>query len=358
MSRNVSRDERAARERAPYERVSSQVRRARVLEAIVRDYVHTHEPVGSRALVERHSLGVSPATIRNDMAVLEERGFLTQPHTSAGRVPTDAGYRSFVDSLDEIKPLSPPERRAIERLLEGAADLDDVVTRTVRLLAQITNHVAVVQYPSLQKVSLRHIELIPLADMHAMVVIITDAGRVEQRTLAFDTPVTPMILEDVAKRLNSECAGRQFAELARIFESVAASLPAPAADVTRAVAQVVLTALEADSEERVVLAGTANLSRNATDFANTISPVLDLLEEQVILLRLMGAMTEGVAVSIGHENQHEGLGEASVVAANYEVDGASVGRLGVVGPTRMDYPGTMAAVYAISKYLSEILTGK
>jgi heat-inducible transcriptional repressor len=126
-------------------------RRLAVLRAIVEDYVASEEPVGSRALVERHNLGVSPATIRNDMAALEEEGYIAQPHTSAGRVPTDKGYRLFVDRLSTVKPLSPAERRAIQTFLDGAVDLDDVVARTVRLLAQITGQVAVVQYPSLTR---------------------------------------------------------------------------------------------------------------------------------------------------------------------------------------------------------------
>lgn len=126
-------------------------RRLEVLRAIVHDYVQTREPVGSRMLVERYSLGVSPATIRNDMAALEEAGYIAQPHTSAGRVPTDKGYRLFVDQLATLKPLSVPERRAIQSLLQGAVDLDDVVDRTVRLLAQLTHQVAVVQYPSLRR---------------------------------------------------------------------------------------------------------------------------------------------------------------------------------------------------------------
>src|SRR5436190_17082791 len=128
-------------------------RRLMVLRAIVQDYVQTSEPVGSKALVERHHLGVSPATVRNDMAVLEEEGYIRQPHTSAGRVPTNAGYRLFVDRLSRAKPVSPAVRRAIERFLIGAVDLDDVVHRTVRLLAQLTRQVAVVQYPSLARSS-------------------------------------------------------------------------------------------------------------------------------------------------------------------------------------------------------------
>src|SRR4029078_8433782 len=156
-------------------------RKLEVLRAIVEDYVATQEPVGSRALVERHSLGVSPATVRNDMAVLEEEGYIRQPHTSAGRAPPDRGYRLFVDRLSRIKPLSPAERRAIERFLVGVVDLADVVHRRVRLLAQLTRQVAMVQYPSLQRSRVRHLELVPVSTTRLMLVMITDTGRAQPR---------------------------------------------------------------------------------------------------------------------------------------------------------------------------------
>jgi len=164
----------------------SEERRLAVLRAIVQDYVQTSEPVGSKALLERHHLGVSAATVRNDMAVLEEEGLIAAPHTSAGRVPTDAGYRLFVDRLSAVKPLSPAERAAISEFLEGAVDLDDVVDRTVRLLSSLTRQVAVMQYPSLTRSSVRHIELVPLGRARLMVVLIVNTGRVEQRVI--ETP--------------------------------------------------------------------------------------------------------------------------------------------------------------------------
>src|SRR5215510_2502475 len=140
---------------------SSDERRFAVLRAIVADYVSSQEPVASKAIVERHNLGVSSATVRNDMAALEEDGYITQPHTSAGRIPTDKGYRLFVDRLADIKPLSAAERRAITHFLDGAIDLDDVLRRSVRLLAQLTRQVAVVQYPMMTNASVRHVEVVP-----------------------------------------------------------------------------------------------------------------------------------------------------------------------------------------------------
>src|SRR6266702_5401088 len=178
-------------------------RKLEVLRTIVEDYVSTNEPVGSKALVDRHCLDVSPATIRNDMAVLEEMGYITQPHTSAGRVPTDKGYRLFVDRLSGVKPLSVAERRAIETFLAGAYDLDDVVTRTVRLLAQLTRQVAVVQYPSITRSAIRHVELVPLAAKRLMLVLITDTGRVQQRMVELPGDITEDSITQLRAVLNA-----------------------------------------------------------------------------------------------------------------------------------------------------------
>ena len=188
-------------------------RRLDVLRAIVEDYVTTNEPVGSRSLVERHGLGVSPATIRNDMAVLEEAGYIAQPHTSAGRVPTDKGYRLFVDRLSAVKPLSAAERRAISAFLTDAVDLDDVVDRSVRLLSQLTHQVAVVQYPSLARSALRHVELVPLDDDRLLVVIITETGRVEQRTVELEHAIAADLVPELRARLNVSAGGRRLSEL-------------------------------------------------------------------------------------------------------------------------------------------------
>lgn len=336
--------------------MGTEERRARVLEAIVRDYVTTREPVGSRTLVERYNLGVSPATVRNDMSVLEEAGFIHQPHTSAGRIPTDQGYRQFVDSINGIKPLSLGERRAIKKLLDGAIDLDDAVYRAVRTLAQLTRQVAIVQYPSLQKVSLRHVELIPAGERHVILVIITEAGRVEQRTLVLHDNPSAEELRTIMQRLNAVLPGRRLSEMSQPLEQLAEELPHRAAMLVTRVGEAIVAALEADSEERVVMAGAGNLTRHSVDFSGSIFPLLDALEEQVVLIRLLTTMQEGMSVSIGEENHADEFSEASVVSTTYDVAKQSVGRIGVVGPTRMDYPATMAAVYAISRYLTDILS--
>ncbi|WP_199422086.1 heat-inducible transcriptional repressor HrcA [Actinotalea solisilvae] len=336
----------------------SEDRRLDVLRAIVEDYVHTHEPVGSRVLVERHNLGVSPATIRNDMAALEDAGYIAQPHTSAGRVPTDKGYRLFVDRLSTVKPLSSPERRAIQAFLEDAVDLDDVVDRSVRLLAQLTHQVAVVQYPSLRRSALRHLELVPVGENRLLVVIITDNGRVEQRVLELDEPLAEHVVPELRARLNATAAGRRLVDLPEPLDRMTQAFAVAEQPLVQRVIRAVEDTLAEATEERIVMAGTANLARSGTDFSGTIRPVLEALEEQVVLLRLLTEMAEdsaGVAVRIGRENQHAGLAETSIVAAGYGADDEPVARIGSLGPTRMDYAGTIASVRAVARYLSRIL---
>ena len=331
-------------------------RRLSVLRAIVEDYVATHEPVGSRALVERHHLGVSPATIRNDMAALEEEGLIAQPHTSAGRVPTDKGYRLFVDRLAAVKPLSVAERRAIATFLEGAVDLDDIVSRTVRLLAQVTRQVAVVQYPSLTRSTLRHVEILPMPPSRVMVVVITNTGRVEQRVVETPVPVDETLLADLRARVNSHAVGRRLTDVAAAVDPLVESFAGADRPVVAAVVATLVETLVEESEERVVLAGTANLMRSGQDFPKSVQPVLEALEEQVVLMRLLGeaSVLDEVSVRIGHENALEGLSTTSVVSVGYGEDEA-VGRLGIVGPTRMDYPGTIRAVRAVARYVGRIV---
>ena len=322
----------------------SQDRRLAVLGAIVHDYVHTSEPVGSKALLDRHQFGVSAATIRNDMAALEEEGLIVAPHTSAGRVPTDAGYRRFVDRLSQVKPMSRAEQAAIAQFLAGAVDLDDVVDRTVRLLASLTRHVAVMQYPSLTRSSVRHIELVPIPAGRLMVVLITTTGRVEQRIIDAG-------LDEAADGHTLVEAGEQLAGLADQF----AVERQPA---VRAVVATLAEVLVEEREERVVLAGTGNLMRAPADFSTSLEPVLAALEQHVVLLKLLSTAAnagEHIAVRIGHENPYAELHSTSLVTTGYGSGAQLVGGLGVVGPTRMDYGASMAAVRTVAAYVSELL---
>lgn len=329
-----------------------------VLRVIVQDYVASREPVGSKSIVDRHSFGVSAATIRNDMALLEDEELITAPHTSSGRVPTDKGYRIFVDQLADLRPLSPAQRTAIETFLGQSADLDDVLARTVRLLSQLTHQVALVQYPSLATSRVRHIELVSLGPTRVMTVLITDSGRVEQRLIDVGTPVDGPFVGELRAKLNAALSGQALSDAAAIlgtFETVFAVERAPiVAQVTSSLVEQVL----ANRQDRMVMAGAANLARTEDDFSGSIFPVLEAIEEQVTLLRLFGEMEVepgGVSARIGRENAGFGLGETSVVTSGYSSSGGSVAHLGVLGPTRMDYSNNMAAVKAVARYLSKLL---
>jgi heat-inducible transcriptional repressor len=335
----------------------SEDRRLAVLRAIVEDYVSTREPVGSKALVDRHRLGVSSATIRNDMAALEDAGLIAQPHTSAGRIPTDAGYRQFVDRLTEVRPMSRPQRQAITDFLAGAVDLDDVVDRTVRIMSTLTQQVAVMQYPSLSRSTVRHLELVPVGQRRLMVVLITGTGRVEQRVLEVAADLDEAVVGEIRARINAESVGRLLTEAAARLQALPERFPSADQDLVRAVVRSLDDALVEESEERVVMAGTANLTRFGPDFPQTIGPVLDALEEHVVLLRLLSELSgdDAVAVRIGHEINHEGLHGTSMVSAGYGSGTEVVAGLGVLGPTRMDYPATMATVRAVARYVSQVL---
>ena len=330
-------------------------RRLEILRAIVDEYVATHEPVGSKALAENHNLGVSPATIRNEMAVLEEEGLITQPHTSAGRIPTDLGYRMFVDQLATVKPLSAPERRAIETFLEGALDLDDVVMRTVKLLADVTKQVAVVQYPSLVKSRVRHVELVLLNSIRTMLILITDTGRVEQRVIELATEVDDEYLNSMRVKLNNSIAGQRLPDVADRLSALMDSLTATD---RRNMAVIISTLIEMaleKPEEKVVLAGTANLTRFRQDFSAQIHPILEALEEQVVLMRLLDEANSTVHVRIGREQLETNLQTTSLVSVGYGANAAQLGAVGVLGPTRMDYAGSIAAVDAVARYVGRFL---
>ena len=331
-------------------------RKLDVLRAIVEDYVATEEPVGSKALVERHGLGVSPATVRNDMAALEDEGYIHQPHTSAGRVPTDKGYRLFVDKLATLKPMSAAERRAIATLLDGAVDLDDVVQRSVRLLSQLTRQVAIVQYPSLSRSTVRHVELVALTPSRVMAILILSTGRVDQRLVELDAPIADGDLADLRAVVNQTAAGEPIATAAAALVALPDTLRPDQVGVATDLVTVLVEAMsDHRNDHRVAVSGAANLARYG-DFDTAVRPLLEALEEHVVLLKLLGESgADAVTVRIGHEGPYSELAATSVVATGYGPLENHLGSLGVVGPTRMDYPGSMSAVRAVARYVSRIL---
>lgn len=355
----------------------TQSRRMLVLRAVVEDYIRSQEPVGSSAVAHDHNLGVSSATIRNDMAALEDEGYLTQPHTSAGRVPTEKGYRYFVDRLATIAPLSEAQRRGINSFLSGSVSLEDTLQRAARLLAQITGQVAIVASPSLSKSTLRHVEIVPVSMTTLLAVVITDTGRVAQHLLDCGNMPTSEDLARFSARINAGCASQTLAQAARTVRDMASE---PQYRPLRQLAESLAKAFEsmADDERtsELYMAGTSRLAHQRT--LSDLAPLFDALEEQVVLMKLMSALSEeahenGVSVAIGSETHTPGLLHASVVTSGYghvdattggdaenapdHADGSdAVAFVGSIGPTHMDYATTMAAVRAVARYLTAFLS--
>jgi len=331
-------------------------RKFAVLRAIIEDYVATQEPIGSKSIVERHRLKVSPATVRNEMAVLEDEGYIVQPHTSAGRIPTDKGYRTFVNRLNEVRALSTAESKAITQVLQGAVDLDDVMQKTVKLLAQLTGQVSVIQYPILSNSVVKHIDLIAVTDSRIMIVLVANSGRLEQATVELPKPLSLDTLDALRLKLKSTINDKKFSDVSTLISNFSKTAnPVEVKSVEIIVEKINNLAMES-GDQKVMVGGAGNLARLDPDFSKNLLPVLDEIEENVVVLKLLGEMSssDDIFVRIGHENKASNLHSASIVATGYS-SGDSLSKLGIVGPTRMDYPGTMAAVGAVARYLGRIL---
>lgn len=299
---------------------SADDRRFEVLRAIVADFVSTKEPIGSKSLVERHNLGVSSATIRNDMAVLEAEGYIAQPHTSSGRVPTEKGYREFVDRLDHVKPMSSPERKAILSFLESGVDLDDVLRRSVRLLAQLTRQVAVVQYPTLSSSTVRHVEVVALSPARLLLVVITDSGRVDQRIVELGDAIDEHQLGQLRDLLGKALDGKKMAAASVAVADLASQLDGTGGlgDAVGRSATVLLESLVEHREERLLTGGTANLTSNTADFGGSLRSVLEAL-------RGAGRGAQAAGRQAGGRQGHGAHRARGAGGLRYRADGRDVG---------------------------------
>ena len=339
---------------------ATEKRRYEVLRAIVAGYIASQEPVGSKSLLERHKLNVSSATIRNDMSVLESDGFIVQEHASSGRVPTEKGYRLFVDSIHDIKPLSLAERRAILGFLEGGVDLEDVLRRSVQLLSQLTHQAAVVQLPTLKTARVKHCEVVPLSPMRLLLVLITDTGRVDQRNVELEEPLAAEEVNVLRDLLNGALGEKTLTAASDALEELAQQAPTDIRDAMRRCCDVLVNTLVDQPSDRLILAGTSNLTRLSRETSASLPMVLEALEEQVVMLKLLSNVTDldQVSVHIGGENEDIELRSATVITTGYGSQGSALGGLGVVGPTYMDYSGTISKVSAVAKYVGRVLAGE
>lgn len=335
-------------------------RRRAVLAALVDEYVSTTQPVGSKVLVERHRLGCSPATVRSELAALEESGFVRQPHVSAGRIPTDTGYRAFVDDVHErigALGLSAEEVGSIHTAYDALEhEMGDVMRETSVLLSRFTNYVAVVAAPALRRARIRRVSVVPLAERRALVVVVTDSGQVANRTLDLQVSATDTMLAEVERYLTAILEDKVGEQVVGIRDDASAAGDA-FARVTLQVLDEVVDCLKEADEDRVVTGGVAALlSQPELADPGVARPLVALLEDGLTMLKVLSDVMQsgGVAVRIGHENPVDALGAMSFVASPYG-SADRTGVIGVIGPTRMNYPRAITTVKTVADSLTDVL---
>lgn len=333
-------------------------RRRQVLKALVQEYISTGQPVGSKHLVDRYGLTCSSATVRNELGALEESGYVFQPHISAGRVPTDAGYRAYVDGLLEIgdAPSAVGGEELPHRYLDLANEVDDLMRQTSTALANFTHYVSVVMAPTISLSRIRHIDLVLLAPRRALVVLITGSGQVVNRQVELAEEVIPERLAEVERSLNAALDGKRACDVRPVWTAVSSGPGADARLIGSTIEEIVACLDEAD-RDRVHHQGVPELAA-LPEFAESarLRPLLGLLEDGLAMLETLSEVmrTNGLTVRIGSENTRSELGEMSLVVTGYGA-GSGDGVVGVIGPTRMDYGRTISAVRTVADGLSGAL---
>jgi heat-inducible transcriptional repressor len=331
-------------------------RKAAVLRAIIEQYVATGQPVGSATVTRAAELGVSAATVRNEMSTLEREGFIGQPHTSAGRVPTDQGYRYYVDHLAGTAQLSSPDRRRIAEFFTSATmAMDELLSETSQLLARVSAHAALVVGPQSDAVVVKGAHLTQIQPRVLLAVVILSNGAVEKEVVMFDDDVNDADVAVASAQLAQLLDGRRLGDLPPVPAAPTGDL---AARLVRASCDALRTHLESHHHEPLYVGGASRLAAEQDAFtATTIARVYELLEQHVVLASVMRELLgPGLTVRIGSENERTDLHECSLVLAPYLIDGELRGTIGVLGPTRMDYRKAQAAVSAVSQHLGRQLS--
>lgn len=334
------------------------VRKRKILEAIIMDYIATAEPVGSRTISRKYNLGVSPATIRNEMADLEELGYLEQPHTSAGRVPSDLGYRYYVDFLMSKVIIDKNTKNNITKHYYNKINqLEDIIKQTSKILSQMTNYTALVLAPQIEQSTFQHIQLLLIEPGRTLVVIITDSGRIENRILEIPESVTKHDLDLISKVLNDQLKGLAVKNWDRQVMNAVHTQLVQEHRVTALVMELLDSILMDDSDDKVYLGGALNIL-NQPEFMDVekAKNLFKLLEKEDVLANVMKEDNrEGVNVRIGTENKYKEIQDCSIITATYALNGRVVGTIGVLGPTRMKYSHVVSAVEFLTQILSNAL---
>ena len=329
-------------------------RKAAILRAVVQEYIQTAQPVGSAHLARSHNLGVSPATVRNEMAVLEREGFLAHPHTSAGRIPTDKGYRFFVDHISAPQgTLEPVQKQKVQSFFARAhGQLEEMLHDTSCLLSSLTHYAAMVVAPQHEDATVRSVQIVGLGTRVALVVAVLSTGAIEKATLELDSTIGDEHLVAAAAHLSAHLVGAPVND-SRILTPTGNE----STDRLVAAARAGLIDHHSREAEHVFVDGASHMAATFEAVA-TVRQVLTILEQQYVVVSLLreALLDDRLNVLIGTEHRVESLTECSLIVAPYEVDGGRAGTIGVLGPTRMNYPQAMAAVAAVSQRLGRALS--
>jgi heat-inducible transcriptional repressor len=333
-------------------------RKRQILHAIIDDYISTAEPVGSRTIARKYNLGVSPATIRNEMADLELLGYIEQPHTSAGRIPSVKGYRFYVDCLLAPPQISDKDIQLIDNWYQTKARrIDEVFQETVKVLSRVTSNVSMVLAPQVSQCTFKYLQFLPLDECRSIVVIITDTGLLENKIIEIPEGLNHEDLTRVATAINSRLGGLAIELITTpVLKDIQNDILPDPQLYERAVT-LLKHVLTVDKKEKVYLGGTTQML-NQPEFRDVdkVKGLLTMLEEDRLLCDILHmANSDGVVVTIGQENKYTGIHDCSVVQATYRIDGQVVGTVAVLGPTRMEYGKTMSVLKFMQRHLGEIL---
>ncbi|MEM9563186.1 MAG: heat-inducible transcriptional repressor HrcA [Actinomycetota bacterium] len=324
-------------------------RKAAILRAVIESYTETAQPVGSSVVAKSNALDVSAATIRNDMLALEKAGFLRQPHTSAGRVPTQKGYRHFVDHIDPAKVATSDRRKVAAFFGQMRGEIEEVMRETATLLADLTDYAGVVVDESDDAATVRSVQLVSLAERTVMLVVVLSNGQVLKSSFDFETDIGHDAVDAASTVLRAALEGHTLADPDTLPPTGNDSVDALAAQFHQAIASL-------DDPDRVYVDGTSKVVQ-AFEAVESVGQVLTILEQQLVVVSLLADVVErGLTVAIGTETGVEPLAECSLVVSPYEIDGEHAGSIAVLGPTRMNYPQAMSAVAAVSNQLGHRLS--
>ncbi len=333
-------------------------RKRLILQAIIEDYINTAEPVGSRTISKKYLPGTSPATIRNEMADLEDMGYIEQPHTSAGRVPSDKGYRLYVDKIMRQKTLNDAQRKMIEKeFLDTLGEIDKLIMHASKMLSKMTQYTSIVMAPQFRRTSVKQVQLIRIDSATILAVIITDAGIVKNSVLRLKQDVQPDALIRITGMLNDKLAGLGIEDINNLeVEYMLNNSLGHGEIIEQIVPELLQTLIYSDNAE-VYRDGVSNIL-NLPEYSdiNKARSFLNIMEEKDLLFKVLNDVKGDVNVSIGSENELEQFRDCSLITATYQINGKTIGSVGIIGPTRMEYSKAISVVECMTSNLSDMLT--